>query len=963
MEDDPSNLGEYINCYKDPKRYYLDYINLIYKKCYNSCEICNIKGDKINHNCLQCNSNYSFVIMNNNSMNCYENCSYYYYFDNESNYYCTVNLSCPQNYKLISEMNKCINNCDNDDKYKYEYNNNCLKECPINTKIYLEEKKCLDSCYNNQFEYRNICYNYCPNNTYKLYQNRRICSLYIPENYYLDATDDIYRECYNTCKKCNQSGNEIINNCDECIYDYIFINESSILSKNCYKKCNYYYYFNETKNYTCTESNKCPEKFNILINQKNKCVDECKNDDKYTYNYGGVCVEKCPTNTKIDDIKKQCLELCNENQIELNNKCYDDISNITTQLFQNGNIFINNLTNFDNVLYDIILSGYLPEGNNNLIIQRSDDVIFHVTNSKAELELLKSKEGNNNISIIDLGECEAILRKNYHINENDSLIFIKKEKISSKASEKNINYDIYEPYNKTKLNLSLCDGTAVNIYIPMELNEENKKIYEKMKELGYDMFNINDPFYQDICTTFDSSSGTDMLLTDRINYIYNNDDTQRQPNCQFSFYSIESKYLNCSCSTNENMVNDNNNKVDKFTAKKIYEMFYDVLKYSNYDIIKCFSIILDKNIFVINIGNIIVMIYFFCYIVCLFIYICKDITPLKAQLKSDINKNQSEKFSHNNKGVEPNLINLLNPPIKKNATIKLILKNNELDKKKIKNKIKINNKKKGSFSYSSRKYILNNSKFIKLDDIEAKKENNVNNVNKKQTEKNKQKLYDDYELNELEYIEATIFDKRSLFQIYWATLKREHLLIFTFFNCNDYNLLSTKLARFIILFVGDMALNVFFFSDDSMHKLFLNYGKYDIFQQIPQITYSTIISQLIEVFLCFLSLTDKYMYQFKSYLLSGEIIKIKEIIRCIRLKINIFFLFTFIIFYIITVFCGVYRNTQITFIKDSLVSFSISLAYPFVIYFLTSIFRICSLRSPKKNMKCLYKLSYIIPFF
>ena len=544
------------------------------------------------------------------------------------------------------------------------------------------------------------------------------------------------------------------------------------------------------------------------------------------------------------------------------------------------------------------------------------------------------------------------------------MIFIKNEKISSKASEKNINFDVYEPYSKTKLNLSLCDGTSVNIYVPMELNEENKKVYEKMKELGYDMFNINDPFYQDICTTFDSSNGTDILLSDRINYIYNNDDTQCQPNWKFSFYSIDSKYMNCSCSTNENVNYENNNKVDEFSAKKIYEMFYDVLKYSNYDILKWFSIILNKNIFIINIGNLIVISYFFCYLVCIFIYVYKGITPLKTQLKKDINKIHN--INSSNKKIDSNIFKFLNPPIKKNNKQKLILKNNKLSKNKIKSTIKIKNKNKGNSSYSSRKYIADNSKFINLDKINSKKENKINKK-EIEIENNKQKEYDDYELNELEYIEATIYDKRSLFQLYWSTLKREHLLIFTFFNCNDYNLLSIKLSRFIILFIGDIALNVFFFSDDSMHKLFLNYGKYDIFQQIPQITYSTIISQLIEVFLCFLSLTDKYMYQFKSYLLSGKIIKIKEIIRCIRLKINIFFLFTFIIFifywYIITVFCGVYRNTQITFIKDSLVSFSISLAYPFFIYFLTSIFRICSLRSSKKNMKCLYKLSYIIPFF
>ena len=153
-----------------------------------------------------------------------------------------------------------------------------------------------------------------------------------------------------------------------------------------------------------------------------------------------------------------------------------------------------------------------------------------------------------------------------------------------------------------------------------------------------------------------------------------------------------------------------------------------------------------------------------------------------------------------------------------------------------------------------------------------------------------------YSLNELEYFQAIKFDKRTLFQIYLATLKREHLLIFTFFNCNDYNLLSIKISRFIFLIVGDMALNVFFFADETMHNMFLDYGKYDFIQQIPQIIYSTIISQLIEVFLCFLSLTDKYIYLIKSYLQSNKKNEISNIIKCIRVKLLIFFLFTFIFF-------------------------------------------------------------------
>ena len=95
----------------------------------------------------------------------------------------------------------------------------------------------------------------------------------------------------------------------------------------------------------------------------------------------------------------------------------------------------------------------------------------------------------------------------------------------------------------------------------MELSEETKELYEKMKESGYDMFDINDPFYQDICTPFDSDDGTDMLLSDRVNFIYNNDDTRCQSNCELSFYSLESQYLNCSCSTKKETNNENNKKI------------------------------------------------------------------------------------------------------------------------------------------------------------------------------------------------------------------------------------------------------------------------------------------------------------------------------------------------------------------------------------------------------------------
>ena len=85
---------------------------------------------------------------------------------------------------------------------------------------------------------------------------------------------------------------------------------------------------------------------------------------------------------------------------------------------------------------------------------------------------------------------------------------------------------------------------------------------------------------------------------------------------------------------------------------------------------------------------------------------------------------------------------------------------------------------------------------------------------------------DNFELNNLDYDLAIKLDKREFLEIYWSILKREHLIFFTFFIRNDYNINYVKFSRFIFLVCTDMALNVFFFADETMHKMFLDYGKY-----------------------------------------------------------------------------------------------------------------------------------------
>ena len=408
-------------------------------------------------------------------------------------------------------------------------------------KINLENGECVDDCSltnNNKYNYKNECYENCPYN-----------------NNYISG------DCHRDCKSCEKGPDSISTNCKACSNPDKYLNIG-----NCVSNCLKGHYIDE---YDCSikickcDLDKC-DKCSKESYVKNLCIscnngyypkyEDIKNNNLYfdcykspegyylNSGYYKSCYKSCKFCSKSgDNINHFCMQCKDNYSYEVNINRY---KNCYTYNENENNIIINDYTNFDKTL-DTIFSTYESENNNNLVIKRADGIVYHISNSKNELELLNNKSKNvNNISIIDLGQCEDILRKEYHINEADYLIFIKNEVTSNKPSEKNFNFEVYEPYFKKKVNLSLCDDIPINIYFPIELSESTKQLYAQIKKSGYDMFNINDPFYQDICSPFDSSNGTDILIIDRKNYIYYNNDTHCPPNCKFSYYFIETQYMN-----------------------------------------------------------------------------------------------------------------------------------------------------------------------------------------------------------------------------------------------------------------------------------------------------------------------------------------------------------------------------------------------------------------------------------
>ena len=891
---------------------------------------------------------------------------------------------------IINETRECILKCYD----RYEYHGKCYDNCSNGyyidnynniSKCKCELEKCF-SCSPPALEL-NLCTE-CNNDYYPMENDSSNIGEYFNcykeiEGYYIDYNDSLFKKCYYTCETCEIKGDNITHNCLICNTDY---NYSIIINMSNYFNCYNYSDYEIITTLLIKVDTTIPIETTIIKMPTYETYNEISTREIQTLSTSEPYNEKS-TNIEITSFriyetylvtsKKDIMEIeyyenSNYTADEINQKIYEQI----VDLF---------LENFEDL-----------EGEEK-IIEGKDNFFYHLTTLENELD---SIEGNNNktnkFSKIDLGECEDILRETYHTDKNISLLMVKYEKITNISSERNLQYEIYEPINKTKLNLSVCKEVSIDIYVPVALSDKLKDLYDELKDLGYDLFDIDSDFYQDICTPYKSANGTDVLLSDRVNTYFGNEETQCQPGCQFSDYSLEAKNLKCECNVENTEINfdnnNNDNKKNEIGSKSIYKSFYDILKFSNYKVLKCYKLAFSLNIFKNNKGNFLVLVFFTVYLVFLVIYFMKGTTELKndlsvniinnnlknrdnGEISSNLNSKNEQKIKINFKSIKN--INAIRSNNKNNNN-RFIL-NKTLKKKRYKPRI--------IFDFPPKKtlYHINNIKIFNEELLNSNKNKNydsknaivfskreVNGINDIQKicreilpTTNEEKL-DSFELNNLDYNKAINLDKRKFWEIYWSILKREHLIIFTFFIRNDHNIQYVKYSRFIFSVCTDMALNVFFFSDETMHKMFLDYGKYNFIQQIPQIVYSTIVSQLIELVLSFLSLTDKYYYQIKNLNIKmpHQIIKIAKFIQ---IKIYFFFAFTGIMFlfywYIITCFCSVYENTQAAFIKDSFLSFGLGLLYPIPLYLLPTILRIISLKSCKGKLAFIYKMSEIIPFF
>ena len=847
------------------------------------------------------------------------------------------------------------------------------------------------------FETYNELYNHAHKKNYT-YNTGKTCNFqesYSQKIYYGRTNRLSFRLCHEYCETCEEIGNSIDNQkCLTCLpqYKYDYYNHLNIFPSNCVPEgyfndltnnklvecspSNSKFYFNETDNNKkiCFDKEKdCPESYPFLNISNNQCI-------KYTTS---TTINNSSPKTEIESQSAKSTttsipEVYNYNISQ--DKCLNGI---------NINYLCSNITDGElnyRLIEEIINS--FKKAKENILYKGIDSYYIHINDINNETNNFNYSTG---LSYIDLSTCGNTLKETNNISLNSDLIIIIKEKIDSIIREKDIQFCIYNPYNYQKLNISICENNNYYIYIPLKLPEELEKICQTLIEQGYNPFDFNDKFYREICTPYNSENGTDVLLDEREEFIYTPiiNEMICPENCSYSTYDLNNKYIRCECGKNNNITTLNLKNLDK---ENIKHSFLSTFKSTNYKVMICYNLVFNLKIFVHNYGSIITFIFFIIYLVFIIYYLIRKIYPLKMTI-SKILEEKNLNNDTDRKGSNDELI--INKKVitkkKEKSDEKLILPPQFPPKKKIPKivpsyntdmktteKIKLENfekkrrtsdKRKTSNSSRRKKKSKNkNDDSVKSNfKLQSKKEKEEENKN--ENDNQDKKNLDNYELNNLEYEEACELDKRGFLKTYLSVLMREHLILFTFFNCYDYNLFYVKIERFLTLICFEMTFNGLFFIHETMYGKYVSEEEFTFVQKLPQLIFTLLASHIIEVILCFFCMTDDHIYEIKEISKEEKPKKgAKKIIDKINRKIIWFYVITFIFFlfnwYFISAFCAVYQNTQIIFLRDTGLSILTSFLDPFFIYGVTTLFRYISLlKCCKKKLSCLYKLSDLLPIF
>ena len=914
-----------------------------YYSCYETCKNCDTyknpeSADYFKNYCDECKEEYPYFIniiedeSGKEYKSCYKECPIHApeikdYGRNECVSYCP-------RYK--TNYGKCIDSCDyNFYKYLLKNERKCYNNIPKKFFIYIDNytdfynntdkpiiklgEKCPSNSYDSSYD--NFCINLEEDIFNFVVNPKELIVYHNPLIKRLDTKEMVIR-AYSSDKKLDKIDNnkdkliQIDNSkCEKKIKESCEIDDKeSLIIHDVYNlEENKYFFRVFTKegkelNYTICE------KEDIIIKEFYYKIDKpinltkCPKDFPYLQIYTNKCLKNCDI---LSFLNKSC---------------------ITDNLFED--IQINNINIIKKSIEDHSID-YLLDN----ITKGGSDITVEEENIKYQISSTWNQNINNNenISNVRIGKCENILKEKYNITSETPLLIFKLDIDMEGYSAPAVEYEIYNPITKEKLNLKYCNNEQINVAIPVSIDENELFKYNPKSE-----------FYNDICSTYSTNFKTDMTLNDRQKEFLNKNMTLCESDCSYSSYDNTLKKVECKCDVKYNIKDLYEIKIDKDKLKASLNLKNLI----NIQVLKCYKKLFTKDGLFLNIGSYILLSIIFLYIISMIYLILKDY----SFLKNEIIKLFYFSLATNDKEYGNNSY------ITKSSNELIISRAIGKD-----------------FSKPPPIFNENYNKDIKVerDDkfLEKAKKKSIYQINKLVTQnndlKNTKTLIPEYAfltellLNDSTYLKALLYDKRTIWQYFFSLLKSEHLLLFAIIPSKDYNSRAIKICIFLFTFALFFADNAIFMNEDAIHNIYENQGTLDLIYQIPQIIYSNIISFVIDKIIRFLSLSLADVIEEKRRLRRERKRKISDkFFKFLFIKYIFFFIISFsfliLFWFYISCFCFVYRNTQIYLIKDTLSSFGLSLVTPFIIYLLSAALRIFSLK--KQNRNFFYIISKLVLF-
>ena len=757
------------------------------------------------------------------------------------------------------------------------------------------------------------------------------------KSFYFNETSNEFRPCYKKCEKCEIGGDDDANYCLECKNGYMF-RPGDNPKNNCVVYSDFYY-ISPYGQYKVLDVLQCPEEAKFIIKDKNFCIDDCKKDHEYKYLYNGICLKNCPEGTINEDY------LCIENKDEC-------------KLVEND-IYLKEKEDFQ--IIKTLAKTYLDEFN------YTDNHISLYRNNDYSIILYKNRDCLDKVSLsmpkIDFKECYNKVKKEYNINDH-LLISIVDQKGSKGASS---IFNFFHPLSGEELNyIEICQDEEVTIKenVTSILNNENNTNFElqiSLIEQGIDIFDLDNPFYKDLCFDFDNKEKRDIPLSMRIEKAFPNVLLCEQ-GCKANGIQLPEKVAICDCSLN-NLVNKDFIK-DNALLESTLGKALDLINSSNIMVVTCYKYIFKY--FTRSIGGLISFILIVIHIISTILYFLwgspklkiyilsltdsylnflnkkklnfENAPPRKKTIKNDILANQMNK---SNKKVKINQIIIKKEGVNKKSISKRlntgnVIKNKYKEKSSIgrplltSTKLRLTNQNDITFSlkeskgYRSRLALLKDKKFQKNQELEQPRHINES--------KNK-KFFEDYlgtNPDDMELDDALVKDKRKYSEYLIENLKEKQTLVFTFFSDDPVKIRIMRIILFILNINLYFVITGLFYSEQYITELYkINEKTENFFSYIPRsidkLIYTTlvniIIGYIIELFFPDEKIIKKIFRREKdnTIILKEKIINLtKSIVKMYIAFIIFAFIILLISFYYLLCFNYVYPKTQVEWLKCSI---------------------------------------------